>query len=65
MVILGGKDSYYEGEFGIGDMLQVFCPDWPEDEKYDMDWGVVCESPDRFRKFDYDMIADYKENGDV
>lgn len=65
VVILGGKDSYYEGEFGIGDMLQVFCPDWPEDEKYDMDWGVVCESPDRFRKFDYDMIADYKENGDV
>lgn len=60
IVIVGGKDSYYEGEFGLGDMLQTIYPIWSEDEKYDVDWGVLCEDPDRFRKFDYDAVEDFK-----
>lgn len=59
IIVMGGKDSYYEGEFGLGDMLQTIYPEWPDEEKYDVDWGLVYESPDRFRKFDYDVIPDF------
>lgn len=59
VLVLGGKDSYYEGEFGLGDMLQTIYPEWQDDEKYDMDWALICEKPDRFRKFDYDAVGDY------
>ena len=61
IIVVGGKDSYYDGEFGLGDMLQTIFPEWPEEEKYDMDSGLVCESPHRFRRFDYDAIADYEK----
>jgi hypothetical protein len=61
MIVMGGKDSYFEGEFGLGNMLQTIYPEWPEEEKYDVDWADVCESPDRFRRFDYDAIENYKE----
>ena len=60
VIVLGGKDSYYEGEFGLGDMFQTIYPDWQDDEKYDMDWGLVCENPERYRKFDYDAVADFR-----
>lgn len=63
IVVLGGKDSYYEGEYGIGGMLQPIFPEWTEGEKYDVDWGVVCEDADRFRKFDYDAIPNFSEGG--
>lgn len=65
IIVMGDKDSYYEGEFGLGDMLQTIYPIWPDDEKYDVDWGLVCENPDRFRKFNYDAIEDYKEKKEV
>lgn len=60
VIVLGGKDSYYEGEFGLGDMLQTIYPEWHDDEKYDMDWSIACEKPDRFRKFDYDGVENFR-----
>lgn len=59
IIVMGGKDSYYEGDFGIGNMLQPIFPEWSEDEKYDVDWCVVCEDAERFMKFDYDSIVDF------
>ena len=58
---VSGGDSYFGGDFGIGGMLKAVYPQWSEDELYDVQWGDVCESNDRFRKFDYDAIADYKK----
>ena len=52
VIVLGGNDFSYEGEFGLGDMLQTIYPEWHDDEKYDMDWSVACEKHDRFRKFE-------------
>lgn len=60
-IVLGGKDSYYEGDYGIGDMLQPIFPEWSEEEKYDINWAEVCESPDRFRQFDYNAVPDFVE----
>ena len=62
LVAVSGRDSYYGCEFGIGDMLKAIFPEWSEEEKYDINWAEVCESPDRFRRFDYDAIADFVEN---
>ena len=62
LVAVSGRDSYYGCEFGIGDMLKAIYPEWSEEEKYDINWAEVCESPDRFRRFDYDAIADFVEN---
>lgn len=59
IIVMGGKDSYYEGDYGIGNMLQPIFPKWADDEKYDVNWAEVCEDPDRFRKFDYDVIEDF------
>lgn len=61
VIVLGGKDSYYEGEYGIGDLLQPMFPEWTDEEKYDVDWGLVCEDVFRFGKFDYDTVPDYVE----
>lgn len=55
----GGADTYFGGGFGIGGMLKPVYPEWPEEEKYDVQWCDVYDSPDRFRKFDYDAVADY------
>lgn len=57
---LDGDDGYFSGEFGIGEMLQPVFPKWPEEEKYDVQWCDVYDNPERFRKFDYDVIPDYK-----
>ena len=54
-----GQDSYFGGGFGIGGMLKAIYPEWPEEEKYDVQWWDVYDSSNRFRKFDYDAIADY------
>lgn len=61
IIVMGGKDSYYEGDYGIGNMLQPIFPEWTDEEMYDMDWGLECERPDRFRRFDYDRIKDFAE----
>lgn len=62
IVTVSGSDTYYGCDFGIGDMLKPIYPEWSEDEKYDIDWADVCESPNRFRRFDYDAIADFVED---
>ena len=49
----------YEVEFGLGDMLQTIYPEWYDDGKFDMDWSLACEKPDRFRMFDYDCVDDF------
>ena len=56
-VIVGsGYNSYYEGEFGIGDMLQAKYPDWADDDKYYFKYDY--QNPQRimFRKFDYSNL---------
>ena len=62
---VGGHDTYFGGDFGIGGMLKAVYPEWPEEEKYDVQWCDVYNSSSRFRKFDYDVISDYvkPENG--
>ena len=40
-------------------MLKAVYPEWPEEEKYDVQWCDVYNSPDRFRKFDYDAVSNY------
>ena len=62
VLVSAGIGSYYDGEFGIGDMLQVIFPEWDDTEKYDVDWSEVCTNPDRFRKFNYDVIPDFQES---
>ena len=59
LVAVCGRDSYYGFDYGIGEMLKPISPEWSEEEKYTIDWAEVCESPDRFRKFDYDAIPDF------
>lgn len=50
-----GDDSYYQGEFGIGDYLQVQFPnDWTEDELYGFSWSELKTQEERFQKYDYD-----------
>lgn len=46
IIVMGGKDSYYEGDYGIGNMLQPIFPEWTDDEMYDVDWGEMCENAD-------------------
>ena len=62
---VSGRDSYYGCDFGIGNMLKPIYPVWNEEDKYIIDWAEVCESPDRFRKFDYDAIEGYKGGKEV
>ena len=50
------RDSYYGIDFGIGGMLHAEFPQWPDEEKYDMQWCDLYDNPNRFRKFDYDAI---------
>lgn len=53
----GGIDSYFEGEFGIGEYLKIEFPsNWADDEKYDFDWSILKNEPVRFQKFDYNKI---------
>lgn len=61
LLSLSGRNSYFGMEFGIGGMLHAECPQWSEEEKYDVQWCDVYDNPNRFRKFDYDAVADYKE----
>ena len=59
LMSVSSRNSYYGVNFGIGGMLQAIFPEWSEEEKYDVEWCDVCESSNRFRKFDYDSINDY------
>lgn len=59
----GGKslgvsvDSYFSGDFGIGDFLMVNFPtNWTDDEKYEFNWANLKKESSRFRKIDYDNI---------
>lgn len=53
-----GDDSYYQGEFGIGDYLQVQYPnDWTEDDLYGFNWSELKTQEERFQKFDYDSLV--------
>lgn len=55
--VSAGDDSYYKGEFGIGDYLQVHYPnDWTEDELYDFEWQDLKTQEERFQRFDFDSI---------
>lgn len=50
-------DSFYQGEFGIGDYLQIEWPkDWPDEERYGFDWKQLRLEKERFQKFDYNEI---------
>ena len=53
VVVGSGYNSYYEGDFGIGDMLQAVYPDWTDEDKYYYKHDY--QNPQRimFRKFNY------------
>ena len=57
IAVRASEDGYFQGEFGIGDYLQIECPeDWTEDELYGFDWKVLRLEKERFQKFDYNAI---------
>ena len=49
-------NSYYEGSFGIGGMLQPKFPEWTEDEKYFYKHDFHNSPKIMFRKFDYRQL---------
>ncbi len=52
-----GIDSYYEGNFGLGDFFIVKFPtNWTDDEKYGFDWSILKTQQGRFKKIDYNSI---------
>jgi hypothetical protein len=52
-----GTDSYYEGDFGLGEYLKIQFPtNWEESEKYDFDWSILKTETKRFEKIDYNKI---------
>lgn len=53
MFDIGGMGDGFEA--GIGEYFQVKFPDdWPDDLKYDFDWGVLKEQEEGpFITFDY------------
>ena len=53
LVFADGYNSYYEGNFGIGGMLQVKFPEWMENEKYFYKHDFQNPPKIKFRKFDY------------
>lgn len=51
------SDSYFDGEFGIGDYLKIKFPtNWDEEDKYDFDWSILKNEANRFEKFDYNNM---------
>ena len=56
LVYDGACNSYYEGEFGIGDMLQAKYPEWAENEKYYYKHDFQNPPKILFRKFDYGQL---------
>ena len=54
----GGSDSYYGAvEYAIGDYLIIEYPsDWTDDELYNYEWEQVKNIPNKFRKYNYDVI---------
>ncbi len=49
-------DSYYDGEFGLGDYLKIHFPnDWTEEEKYDFNWNDLKKEKNRFQKYNYNI----------
>jgi hypothetical protein len=55
-VLAAGGSDYYDGEFGIGSYLILEYPNWPDKELYNFDWSKLKEMPERFRKFDYNVV---------
>jgi hypothetical protein len=52
-----GGDSFYNGEFGIGDYLILGSRgDWTDNESYEFDWTILKNEKVRFEKFDYNNI---------
>lgn len=56
-------DSFYEGEFGLGDFFIIRYPqNWTEEEMYDFNWSDLKEDVNRFQKIDYDAISEIFSN---
>lgn len=56
-------DSFYEGEFGLGDFFIIRYPqNWTEEEMYDFNWSDLKEDVNRFQKIDYDAISENSSN---
>lgn len=49
-------DSYYKGNFALGDFFLIEYPKWNENEMYDFNWTELKEKEDRFNKIDYDSL---------
>jgi hypothetical protein len=53
-----GVDSLHDFGPAIGSLFRIEFPeDWPDEERYDFDWGTLRHEPVRFCKIDYDRIA--------
>lgn len=50
-------DSYYSGDFALGDFFLIEYPRWKENEMYDFDWNELKKNEDRFNKIDYDKLV--------
>lgn len=50
-------DSYFEGDFGIGDYLKIEFPkNWKDAEKYEFDWATLKNETVKFGKIDYNNM---------
>lgn len=56
VTIPDGYKSYYDGEFGIGNMLQAKYPEWDENDKYYFEYSIQNQDKIFFRKFDYNNL---------
>lgn len=57
-------DSYYKGNFALGDFFLIEYPKWNENEMYDFDWSELKNSKVRFNKIDYDLLSCQKNDSD-
>jgi hypothetical protein len=54
---LGNSTRFFAGSPGLGLYFGVEFPkDWDESEKYDFDWNILKDKPDKFQKINYDDI---------
>lgn len=57
MSVEGADYYYYPTEPALGGFFHIEFPnDWSVEEKYDFDWSVLKQQPERFQKIDYDKI---------
>lgn len=50
-------DNYHNTEPALGNFFHIEFPsNWKDEEKYDFDWSILKNQPQRFEKINYDQI---------